>query len=222
VPEEKEPPSEVQAPASSRVRYAEQMGELRNAIGNFLTDFAWFESVYLTEALKGLSSDPMLVEHLPELMELSRRLKLMKYLGAAQNLPQTLRDDISHVCNVARKISEIRNEIAHGPAALTGVFLMDPEAQLTPGVQRPRSKRAISRESLTPEQLKAMNLEWIHDLPSIREWTGVTVELQAATRHLASKLDRYRRGEPWEGVTVRRLTLPVKKDSGKAAKKSKG
>jgi hypothetical protein len=91
--------------------------------GGFLADFALFETASLTFALTALSSDPLLVKHLPELMDLSKRLKLLKLLGVAHQLPQELQDDITHVRGIANDLLECRNDIAHGISALFGSFL---------------------------------------------------------------------------------------------------
>jgi hypothetical protein len=102
-------------------RYEKQRQELRHTIGAFLVEFASFESVSLTEVLKALSSDDVLVEHLPELMDLYQRLKLMKQLGVARRLPAPLKEDIGHVRKMAHALLECRNDIAHGHATLSGV-----------------------------------------------------------------------------------------------------
>jgi len=50
------------------------MDALRVAIGGFLVDFAHFESLALTGAIKALAYDDTLVEQLPELTHQSRLL----------------------------------------------------------------------------------------------------------------------------------------------------
>ncbi len=203
-------------------RYERQREEMRQVIGAFLVEFAAFESMSLTEVLKALSSDDVLVEHLPELMDLYQRLKLMKQLGVARRLPAPLKEDIGHVRKVAHALLECRNDIAHGRATLSGVGTpeaIERGAPLTPVVMRRRSERRLPKFSdadlQSMERVRAkIQREWFHDLPTIREWTETATRLQVAASQLARKLERQRSAEDWESVVVARVEIPVRTKKG--------
>jgi len=197
-------------------RQMEQLDQLRSAIGGFLADFALFESMSLTMAITALSLDQTLVGYLPELMDLSKRLKLLRLLGRDRQLPQELQGDIKHVCGVATALLECRNEIAHGMAILTGPFLTEPDAELTPGVVRPRSQivASLGTTALTVEQLRELEQQWVHSRPTILKWSEIAVRLQRSTQQLAEKLGRHQRAEAWQGVVVTRVEKPVRVPTG--------
>ena len=178
-------------------RLAQQMAvmvDVRAAIGHFLADFAVFESIYLTAALKAVSYDATVIEHLPELMDLRNRLKLLKYLGTARQLSKQLMDDVISVRSAASQLSEFRNEIAHNAAMLSMPFLTDPDSSdIVAGVQRPRSKWIVSSASIQPDEVMALHRKWMIPVDRIRECTEAAVQLQRATNQLATKLDCYKR-----------------------------
>ena len=193
-------------------RLAQQMAvmvDVRAAIGHFLADFAVFESIYLTAALKAVSYDATVIEHLPELMDLRNRLKLLKYLGTARQLSKQLMDDVISVRSAASQLSEFRNEIAHNAAMLSMPFLTDPDSSdIVAGVQRPRSKWIVSSASIQPDEVMALHRKWMIPVDRIRECTEAAVQLQRATNQLATKLDCYKRNEPWEHMTVAKVSVP--------------
>jgi hypothetical protein len=185
--------------------------DARNAIGGFLTDFAFFESISLTAALRSLSTDVTVIDHLPELMDISNRLKLLTYLGRAHRLPEQLKRDIRAVVKVADVLRQCRNDIAHGAATLIAPFFTDPNTDdITAGVQRPRSRRVAPEAPLTASELAALYREWTHDVPTIRKWTDIAVQLQQATHQLADKLGRHQHAEPWQQVIIRTIEMPVR------------
>ena len=201
-------------------------GDARNAIGEFLADFAFFETAALNQALDAVSTDSMLVEHLPELMDVSQRLKLLRYLGEARRLPKVLKDDIRKVAIVGDKLRECRNDVAHG--VLIGPTLRfnpnEPgKAELVPasyaGVQRPRSRRKLpDTDSITATQLLELYREWVHEVPTIRKWSEIARALQQATLALADKLRRYSRKEQWETVTIPDVEAPTREKATAAIK----
>jgi hypothetical protein len=190
----------------------EQVGErivlyddLRAAIGTFLANFALFESLYLSTALKTLSTDPMVIEYLAELMPIEQRLKLLLYLCRTHRVPEALMRDVSYVRKVANDLREHRNEIAHGAAVLTAAgadLLADPDDERwVPGVRRPASKRPTPTGEGSPD-VHALNMGSLHTIPTIRAWGADAEALQNSTVQLAQKLAAYRRGEPWEHMIV--------------------
>jgi hypothetical protein len=190
--------------------------ELQAAIGRFLANFAVFESLYLTEALKAVSFDAIVVEYLAKLMPVEQRLKLLLYLRRASRIPKALMDDLKYVRSEADRLRQHRNEIAHGAAVLssTGTDRVDFEnAKAVPGVRRPVSKRPLPPEG--PLDLEALNLASLHTIPTILGWGSDAEALQLSTHEFAQKLGCYMRGEPWEHLTV---TKPGPLDLSKFAK----
>jgi hypothetical protein len=185
------------------------MDELRTVVGHFLSDFSVFESLYLTAALKGVSSDATVIEYLSELMDVHYRLKLLKYLGTARKLPKPLMDDVKAVCNAANYLRDHRNDIAHGAAVLSFPFLTNPEStDVVAGVQKRRSKWTLPEGQLTADEVMALHRQSMITVPKIRECTAAAVHLQHATNQLANKLECYKRGGHWEHLVVARVSVP--------------
>jgi hypothetical protein len=185
------------------------MDELRSVVGHFLSDFAVFESLYLTAALKAVSHDGTVIDYLPELMDLHYRLKLLKYLGAARKLPKPLMDDVRAVCKAADELRDHRNDIAHGAAVLSFPFLTNPESSdMVAGVQKRRSKWHLPEGHVTADEVAALHRTWLVTVPKIRECTAAAMHLQHATQQLANKLACYQRGEPWEQIVVGKVSVP--------------
>jgi hypothetical protein len=182
----------------------ERYDELRAAIGAFLANFAVFESLYLTEALKAVSFDVTVIEYLAELMPVEQRVKLLLYLCRARRVPKGLTEDMKYIRKEADRLRQHRNEIAHGAAVLssTGTDRVDFEnSKSVAGVRRPLSKRP----PLPPEgqlDLEALNLASLHTIQTIRGWGADAEALQLSTHQFARKLGHYMRGEPWEHLTV--------------------
>jgi hypothetical protein len=149
------------------------------------------------------------VEYLPELMDLSRRLKLLKCLAVAHRLPKILQDDISHIVKSAGGLLEYRNDVAHGMSGLFGDFLTNPNAELTPAVQRRRSQRNPPiNPPTTPEEIGSLNREWRHEISDILSWSETAQQLQRSTHQLGHRLDAHKRGESWEHLAVTRVVKP--------------
>jgi hypothetical protein len=101
------------------------------------------------------------------------------------------------------------NEIAHNAAMLSMPFLTDPDSSdIVAGVQRPRSKWIVSSASIQPDEVMALHRKWMTPVDRIRECTEAAVQLQRATNQLATKLDCYKRNEPWEHMTVAKVSVP--------------
>ena len=58
--------------------------------------------------------------------------------------------------------------------------------------------------------LMALHRKWMIPVDRIRECTEAAVQLQRATNQLATKLDCYKRNEPWEHMTVAKVSVPNK------------
>jgi hypothetical protein len=189
MPDNEDNPADV-ARFDAIVRNSQLWEELRNAIGAFLGDFAQFESLLLTAMFRGVTTDPVLVEYLSEYVDVHYRLRLLRQLAKAKQLPDVLQREIRGVCKEADKLRECRNDIAHNPPMLFGASLSDPTAPVFAGVQRPRSARHVPHTSATPsaEEIAALQRRWSHDMPTIREWDRIAQQLCAAAHVLANKL----------------------------------
>jgi hypothetical protein len=167
----------------------ERYDELRDAIGAFLANFAVFESLYLTEALKAVSHDVTVIEYLAELMPVEQRLKLLLYLCRARRVPEALMEDLKYVRKEADRLRQHRNEIAHGAAVLTSAVtdLRDIDrSKSVAGVRRPFSKRPPLPEGQL--DLEALNLASLHTIATIRGWAADAEALQLSTHQFAQKL----------------------------------
>ena len=175
--------------------------ELRTAIGAFLAEFATFESMYLTAALGVLARDVTVVEYLDDLMDLDKRLVLLKRLAEARGVPPELMAEVQGVRRVAKKLRERRNEVAHGAASIAGASIagVGHAKDLVAGVRLPRAQRKIPTKPVTdPEELAQVVKSWMRTVPEINGYTEETVTLQRASMRLTEKLGRFMRGEPWQ------------------------
>ena len=179
--------------------------DLMKTAGEFLIEFALLESMYLTVALDGVSYDRVMLDFLPETMDLSKRLKLLRYLAKEREVPPALMKEVENVCNRIDKLSERRNEIAHNPALMVGGF---PNGKglvgdWTPGVQMARSKRP---KKPMPKTDSAAFVAWtrsqVYKCSEIEQWTRETRLMQNATNRLGAKLNAFKRNDPWEAVKI--------------------
>ena len=175
-----------------RIQTTEMLDELRASVGMFLTEFAAFESMYLTVVLRALSTDPVLFDHVEELMDLEKRLRLLKRLAESRNLPAKLIAEVDAARKAAINLLERRNEVAHGAAVIAGASLLGQESY-TPiaGVRLAKSKRkGRAIESL--EELQALHNSWHRSAAEIRGYTEDTFKLQEMMQKLAVSLGRHR------------------------------
>jgi hypothetical protein len=57
----------------------------------------------------------------------------------------------------------------------------------------------------------------MHDLPTIRKWGDIAVQLGQATHMLAQKLIRHGHGAPWEQLVFSRVEMPVRDKKASAS-----
>ncbi|MGA7823269.1 MAG: hypothetical protein WCA14_03695 [Steroidobacteraceae bacterium] len=183
--------------------------DLTKAAGEFLIEFAMLESMYLTVALDGVSNDRVMLDFLPETMDLSKRLKLLRYLAKERDVPAALMKEVETVCNRIDKLSERRNEIAHNPAVMAGGFQRGKgfEGDWTPGVQMAKSKRPkpLMPPKTDSAAFVAWMKSWVYECSEIEQWTRETRLMQNATNRLGAKLNAFKRNDPWEAV---KITIP--------------
>jgi hypothetical protein len=188
--------SEIDAANARNLERADRIQDLRLAVGEFLMEFAAFESFYLTRALANLSYDQVLVEYLAELMDLKKRLDLLKHLGIARHLPADLMSEAKSVRRGAMDLLEIRNQVAHNSIVVAGASIaaVDPEvADVVIGVRLPKSKRSAPTANLNtvPKMMAAIE-KWHITAPQIRQHTQEVRELQRITNALGDKLQQRR------------------------------
>jgi hypothetical protein len=181
-----------------RMEGTAMLDELRTLVGMFLTEFAAFESMYLTAALRALSHDATLVEYLEDLMDLEKRLRLLQRLAEFRQLPLPLIAEVKSVRNAALKLLERRNEVAHGAAVVVGATYAGMDAkQFAAGVRLPKGKRKSLNLPITDvNELYAVAKTWHRTTPEIQGYVSQTYELQNATRLLTERLGKHARGEP--------------------------
>jgi hypothetical protein len=170
--------------------------ELSSVVGTFLTEFAMFESTYLSSALRTLSHDPTLVDFLEDLMDLEKRLRLLKRLAEAQRLPAELMSEVKAVRTAAIKLLENRNEVAHGAAANIGGYEVKNTDSFVLAVQLPMSKQKMPPGPITDvEEWHALAKSWHRTVPEIRVYIDRTKKLQSLMMNLTERLARHMRAE---------------------------
>lgn len=167
--------------------------DYRAAIGDFLTEFASFESLYVTAVIDALCNDTTLVEFVTELMALGDRLKLVKYLGDARGLPKDLQEKIASARSAANKLLPNRNLVAHNALQVTvlggGVVFG--------GLRMPRSKRPWPNRSVSAQELLDVMTTWHVTLAEIRKYIEDTRELQETWEALRGDIQLYRNLTGW-------------------------
>lgn len=175
-----------------RMKSAAMLDELRSVVGTFLTEFAAFESMYLSVVIRALAYDPILVDCIEELMDLEKRLKLLKRLAEARKLPSKLITEVNDARKAAIKLLERRNEVAHGAAVIAGASYQGLHSEeLEAGVRLAKSKRK-GRPVENLNELIALSKSWHRSTADIRGYTTQTFELQEMMKQLAISLGRYR------------------------------
>jgi hypothetical protein len=183
-----------------RARGAAMLDDLRAAVGMFLTEFAAFESMYLSVVLRALSTDPVLVEHVEELMGLEKRLRLLKRLAESRGLPAKMISDLDAARKAAINLLERRNEVAHGAAVIAGASYQGQESDTAiAGVRLAKSKRK-GRKVESLEEVQALHKSWHRSTAEIRGYTEDTFKLQQMMGGLAEKLAAHR--EVWHPTAV--------------------
>jgi len=187
----------------------ERYDELRSAIGQFLANFAVFESLCLSAALKAVPYDPTVIEYLAELMPVEQRVKLLVHLCRARRVPEALMKDVRYVRDTANDLRNHRNEIADGAAVLAfaGADLTKIDnSKAVPGVRRPLSKRPPPTEG--PLDLEALNLASLHTIPTIRAWVVDAGALQQSTAQRAPLPPRHPRCSRRDGSVFPATAAP--------------
>ncbi len=142
--ENEEPSDELVQRFEKWLAQSELYTGLQSATGRFLSEYATFDAFHVTVLLRAVSRDPILIEHLAELMTLEHRLQLLERLMNERAVPREIVAEINPVLEEGRKLEAKRNEIAHAKAALATVsFQGSPPGEPIPGIQRPRSRTPV-------------------------------------------------------------------------------
>jgi hypothetical protein len=159
--------------------------ELQYGASAFLADFAFLES----------------------------RLNLLRRLGAIErmpDLPKELQQEIDHICKVGDALRECRDGIAQAFAEPFEPNSVDPN-QATVPLGTPRPLDCDPRElSCFPDGLAGPSRDRLHDLATVRNWTGIAVQLSHATHLLAQKLVRFKHSTPWQHLICPTIDMPVR------------
>jgi hypothetical protein len=183
------------------LRQSELYSSLQAALGRFLSEFASFDA-FVTVLVRAVSRDPLLVEHLSELMSLENRMLLLSRLMEERNVPSEIAADVNQVLEEGRKLKSKRNEIAHNKATLTSAsFDGGPPGESIPGVQRPKGRQptlppAGFKSQADMERYMRQSMHTVDDLDQYYERTI------ALNRHAVSALTKLRKAMGLEGPQV--------------------
>jgi hypothetical protein len=168
-------------------RQAELSRELREAIGNFMVNFALIESHYWGQILQVLVWNMTLVDHLTELMDLEKRLKLVERLAEDRGLTGPLWTSLKASLGRTRTLMGHRNVIAHNVTTInmTGVTEATVD-QMVGGVRLPKSKRKPLQPPL--DTAAAVVRGRTLTLAQIEKYSAETLELQKSMVVLATAL----------------------------------
>jgi hypothetical protein len=171
------------------------LADLQNAVGEFLAAFAMVESLLLTEILGALTNDKSAMEHLEELMDFSKRLKLM--LRLTEDRFPTHEGEARAINKAAKDLSEHRNKIAHGGAMIAFAGGFGDDASFIAGIRKRKSERKYpavqnASELITAEAVKGM----VITVDEVREQTAEAVKLQRQMHRFVMRLHHVRYGTP--------------------------
>jgi hypothetical protein len=169
--------------------------DLQNAVGQFLAAFAMVESLLLTEILGALTSDKSAMEYLEELMDFSKRLKLMLRL-TEDRFPKH-EGEARAINKAAKDLAEHRNEIAHGGAMIALAGGLGDDAIYIAGIRKRKSERKYpavqnAGEIITVEDMKRM----VITVDEVREQTAEAAKLQRQMHRFVMRLHHVRYGTP--------------------------
>jgi hypothetical protein len=151
---------------------------LKTAIGAFLMEFGEFESLGLRSALLALFPDEVLVETLQELMDTEHRFKLLQKVAERRGTPADVMKDLKRVLAKARKIRDVRNEVAHN-WAVDDV----PPGLHALGIVRPTWKRPARQSE--PGQQKNL---WVITADEIEDYARQAAQLNAEFAVVSGRL----------------------------------
>jgi hypothetical protein len=182
------------------LRKSELHKKLRDATGAFLTEFATFEAWYIVALIESFTRDAPFVELMADLLDMSDKLTLIDRLAKVHKLTPDLIVDVKDVLKEARKLSEERNEVAHGAAVLRPVGVSGTEGrELLAVVQRAKGKTGEPPVDFKDQAaMEAWYRSNTHSAEEIIAYTDRTISLIRKTRSLALRVGLFKSGQ-WKG-----------------------
>ena len=168
--------------------------QLKAAIGAFLIEFSKFETQSVGTVLRSLSKDAVFVEQAERLLDLEARLKLVERMAFARGVTPTLMAEIEALLLRARKLQDIRHDVARSLAAVdfeTGKRALNAPPSMV--------KELKPRKADYAQLAQAANL--VPALAEILRDTAEAVALQESVLAISEKLDRH--------ITALAMALPA-------------
>jgi hypothetical protein len=153
------------------------------AIGSFFEEFARFETLSVSAALRSLSKDPASVAEAENLLDFEARLKLLERMAFARGVPPALMMDLEALLMRARKLHESRDEVARNLAAKTDVSV--PPIGATPRPRKPVKARKANYAKL------AQLANTVPPASQVEDYMTEAVDLQKALHAISSRLDQH-------------------------------
>ena len=150
------------------------------AIGAFFSAFETVETVSLGIALRSLSPDPQSVDDASGMLDFDARLKLLERMAFACGVPDALMAELEELLLRARKLYELRDEVAR---------TLDAEAK--PELKRQTRPSGPRQASKTQTEHLARLVELANSARAasrVADSTKEAVGLQDALRAIAARL----------------------------------
>jgi hypothetical protein len=165
--------------------------KLREAIGWFLAEFATFEAGRLPLVIASLSEDPRLVDLMSDLMDLSGKIILVERLSKVRGFRSKLMRRIDEMLKEARKLSEERNEVAHGRVVIDSSSVeQNSRAGRFAAIARSRGKRGQMPEKFKSRAEKEAWLRGATHAPEeIETYARRAMQLNHTARGVAELID---------------------------------
>ena len=151
---------------------------LKAALGSFLAEINRFETEAVRSALQRLSRDACFAERAEQLLDLKARLTLVERLAGARLLASELTASLLDLLSRARRLLDVRDDIAQVPAILTA-----DSPGTTPLIVRRRPASTPGRPG-KPEDL------WFPGAQQLHAYASEAMQLNASVCAMVADLTR--------------------------------
>jgi hypothetical protein len=153
-------------------------------IGSFFDEFAKFETLSVSTALRSLSKDPVSVAEAENLLDFDARLKLLERLAFSRGVPPALMMDLEALLMRARRLHESREGVAGNLASAE----TDAAVPAIAGAIRTR-KPVRARKANYAKLAQLANT--VPPASRVEDYVTEAVDLQKALHAIAARLDHY-------------------------------
>jgi hypothetical protein len=157
------------------------------AIGSFFDEFSKFETLSIGTALRSLSQDSLSVDHAEELLDFEARLKLLERMAFARDIPSSLMMELEAVFLRARKLHDLREELARNVAAAANDEQESATARQNAGSQ-PANRKPMKRRKANYAKLEQL-ANVVPAESTVVDYAAEAVELQDALHAISAKVD---------------------------------